>query len=294
VKPLSPALGAEVGGVDLGRLDEESFAEIQGALIEHLVLFFRDQDLSVRAQKGFAARFGPLYAHPYLAPLPGHPGVIEIVKEREDQKNFGGSWHADLTYLERPMLGAVLYALEVPPVGGDTLFANMYLAFETLSPGLRALLGQIVAVHDDHATGLFDRARIRSMGLREVRSDGDGQPLVTRAEHPVLRTHPETGRTALFVNEISTVGFRDMTEEESRPLLGYLCRHLERPEFTCRFQWRPGSVALWDNRCTQHKALNDYHGSRRAMRRVLIAGDRPFFRGGAVPPAGAAGPSPPA
>ncbi|MCH9675550.1 MAG: TauD/TfdA family dioxygenase [Gammaproteobacteria bacterium] len=278
VRPSSGALGAEVGNVDLANLTEESFAEIHHAFLEHLVLFFREQQLTIEAQKAFGQRFGQLYAHPYVAPVAGHPEVIEIVKDRTDRKNFGGAWHADLTYLENPMLGAVLYALEVPPQGGDTLFANMYLAYETLSPGMQQLLQGLIAVHDDRATGLYDQDRIRSMALRDVATDEEGRPVGTRAEHPVLRTHPDTGRQGLFVNRISTIGFKDMTEAESRPLLDFLCQHLERPELTCRFRWTPGAVVLWDNRCTQHLALNDYHGYRRAMRRVLIAGDRPYFR----------------
>lgn len=288
VRPIAGALGAEVDNVDLAELDEESFVEIRRAFLQHLVLFFREQELSVEAQKAFGERFGPLYVHPYVAPLAGHPEVVEVVKDRDDRKNFGGSWHAVLTYLEKPMFGAVLYALEVPPQGGDTLFVNAYCAYETLSPGLQRLLKGLVAVHDDRASGLYDRDKIRSMGLRDVVVDDVGRPLGTRAEHPVLRTHPETGRQALFVNGISTIGFKDMTEEESRPLLDYLCQHLERPEFTCRFRWTPGSVALWDNRCTQHLALNDYHGHRRVMRRVLIAGDRPCFREDDEPAANAA------
>ena len=278
VRPIAGALGAEVDNVDLAELDDESFVEIRRAFLQHLVLFFRGQELSIEAQKAFGERFGPLFVHPYVEHLAEHPAVIEIVKDRDDRKNFGGSWHADLTYLEKPMRGAVLYALQVPSHGGDTLFANTYLAYETLSPGLQRLLKGLVAIHDDRATGLYDRERIRSMVLRDVAMDGEGRPLGSRAEHPVLRTHPETGRQALFVNRISTIGFKGMTEEESQPLLVYLCRHLQRPQFTCRFRWTPGSVALWDNRCTQHLALNDYHGHRRVMRRVLIAGDRPYFR----------------
>ena len=277
VQPLPGALGAEVYGVNLGELDDATFEEVHDAFLRHLVLFFHGQSLSIEAQKAFGERFGSLYVHPYVEPLPGYPEVIEIVKQPADHKNFGGSWHADLTYLEEPMFGAVLYALEVPPEGGDTLFANMYEAYETLSPDMKARLKSLIAIHDDGSSGLFDQERIRSMGLRDIALDEIGRPIGTRSEHPVLRTHPETGRTALFVNRISTIGLKGIPQDEAQALLTELCDHLEQPELTCRFRWTSGSVALWDNRCTQHRALNDYHGHRRVMRRGLIAGARPYY-----------------
>jgi taurine dioxygenase len=279
ITPIAGALGAEIGNVDLSALDDESFAQIHQAFLEHLVLFFRDQDLSIEAQRAFGERFSALYVHPYVTSLPGYPDVIQIVKEPEDKKNFGGSWHADLTYLENPTGGAVLYALEVPREGGDTLFANMYRAYAALSPGLQRLLKTLVAVHDDRKTSLYEQDKIRAMGLRDVPIDDSGKPLGTRAEHPLIRTHPETGQDALFVNSVNTTGLKDMSDEESHPLLDYLYNHLNRPEFTCRFRWAAGSVALWDNRCTQHLALNDYQGHRRVMRRVLFTGERPYSDG---------------
>ena len=278
VTPLPGALGAEVHGVDLDALDDETFEEVHQAFLRHLVLFFREQSLSIEAQKAFGQRFGPLYAHPYVKPLPGHPEVVEIIKQPEDRENFGGHWHADLTYLPEPMFGAVLYALEVPPNGGGTLFANMYEAYETLPASLKERLKTLVAIHDDGTSGLYNQERIRSMGLRDVERDENGRPVGTRFEHPALRTHPETGRTSLFVNHASTVGFKDMPEEESHALLEELREHMVAPEHTCQFEWTPGAVTLWDNRCTQHRALNDYHGHRRVMRRVLIAGSRPFYQ----------------
>ena len=271
VHPIAGALGAEVSGVDLASAGEAALREVHEAFLRHQVLFFRGQRLSVGQQKAFAEQFGPLFVHPYVKPLAGHPEVIEIVKEPGDKGNFGGRWHADLTYLPEPMLGAALYALEVPPHGGDTLFASMYAALEALSPGMQDLLRGLSAVHDDRATGLFQTERIRAMGLRDVARDEHGSPIGSRSVHPVCRAHPVTGRAALFVNCISTIRFDGMSEAESKPVLDYLFRHLQRPEFTCRFRWAPGSLALWDNRCTQHLALNDYHGYRRVMRRVLIA-----------------------
>lgn len=278
VRPVAGALGAEVRGIDLASAGEEAMREVHTAFLRYQVLCFRDQSLTVEQHKTFARRFGPLFVHPYVKPLPGHPEVMQIVKEPEDRENFGGRWHADLTYLPEPMLGAALYAVEVPAHGGDTLFASMYAALESLSPGLRELLGRLSAVHDDRASGLFQTHRIRAMGMRDIPRDERGAPIGSRSVHPVLRTHPETGRDALFVNSISTIAFDGMSEEESRPLLAYLFDHLQRPEFTCRLRWEPGSLVLWDNRCTQHLALNDYHGQRRVMRRVLIAGDRPRLK----------------
>ena len=273
VRPLSGALGAEVAGADLADLDHGTFAEIHRALLQHQVIVFRGQDLSVEAQKAFGERFGPLYVHPYLTAMKGHREVIEVVKEPGRAKNFGGSWHADLTYLERPMMGAVLNALDVPPYGGDTLFASMYAAWESLSAGLRTTLSHLKAVHDDGRTGYFQQDRVGAMRVRDETSDGS---VGTAFAHPVVHSHPETGRQALLVSELVTTHFEGMTAEESRPLLSYLFAHLQRPEFTCRVRWEQGTVVVWDNRCTQHLAINDYPDFRRAMRRVLIAGEKPI------------------
>lgn len=275
VRPLSGALGAEIGGVDLGHLDDAGFAQIHRALLDHQVIVFRDQDLSIEAQKAFARRFGPLYVHPYLTALPEHPEVVEIVKQPGPQKNFGGSWHADLTYLECPTMGAVLYALDVPPYGGDTLFADMYAAWEALSPGLRSVLSTLKAVHDDGRTGYFQQERVGAMSVRDNEELG---AVGTAFAHPVAHDHPETGRSALLVSELVTTHFAGMSGEESRPLLRYLFDHLQRPEFTCRVRWEKGTVVVWDNRCTQHLAINDYPDFGRAMRRILIAGERPVRR----------------
>ena len=207
--------------------------------------------------------------------------MIEIVKQPGDSQNFGGTWHSDLTYLESPMKGAMLLAREVPEAGGDTLFANMYLAYESLSPGFRRLLAGLVAIHNDRATGFYDRDRVGTMAVLESAEAKHAAEGPSWFAHPVVRSHPETGRDLLNVNAAVTLRFEAMSEAESRPILDYLFRHIERPEFTCRFRWEAGSVALWDNRCTQHRAINDYAGKRRVMRRVLIAGDRPFQRAAA-------------
>ena len=278
IHPISPALGAEVAGVDLSRRPgTEEFEAVHRALLGHGVVFLRDQDLQPRDLIDFAGRFGPLNVHPMMKPLDGYPAILEIAKNPEDRNNFGGSWHSDLSYLERPALASLLYARKLPPVGGDTLFANMYLAYEALSDGLKRLLAELRAVHDTRRIYTPD-AQGRSGGMigdaasmRRNRADDRHEEAV----HPAVRTHPETGRKALYVNCNFTSRFEDMTEAESAPLLDFLFAHLQRPEFTCRFRWSEGAVALWDNRCTQHYALNDYHGHRRVMHRVSIEGDRP-------------------
>ena len=278
VHPVSPALGAEIAGVDLsGRPNAEEFAAVHRALLAHGAVFLRDQKVKPDDLIDFAGRFGPLNVHPMMKPLDGYPAILEIVKSPEDRNNFGGSWHTDLSYLERPALASLLYAREIPPIGGDTLFANMYLAYEALSDGLKRLLSGLRAVHDTRRIYTPD-AQDRSGGtigdaasMRRNRADDRHEEAV----HPVVRTHPETGRKALYVNCNFTSRFEGMTEAESAPLLDFLFAHLQRPELTCRFRWSEGAVALWDNRCTQHYALNDYHGHRRVMHRISIEGDRP-------------------
>ena len=277
VQPVSPALGAEITGVDLSRrLSAEAFDAVHDALLAHGAVFIRGQRLEPHHLIEFASRFGPLNVHPMMKPLDGYPAILEIVKNPEDRNNFGGSWHTDLSYLERPALASLLYAREIPPVGGDTLFSNMYLAYEALSAGLRRLLAGLRAIHNtrliytpdaQEAAGIIGDAGSMQ---RSRRNDSHEEAI-----HPVVRTHPETGRKALYVNCNFTIRFEDMSEAESAPLLRFLFAHLEQPEFTCRFRWSEGAVALWDNRCTQHYALNDYHGHRRVMQRVSIEGDRP-------------------
>ncbi|GAB4235824.1 MAG: TauD/TfdA family dioxygenase [Methyloligellaceae bacterium] len=281
VRPIASALGAEIHGIDLSRpLTNREFDTIHRAFLEHQVIFFRDQKLTPEQHLAFARRFGELDIHPFAAGLEGYPEIMPVVKEADDrtQVNFGGKWHSDVTFYEKPALGSVLYAIDVPPVGGDTLWANMYLAYESLSDGLKETLDGLQAVHSARrAFGLNSRTTQRL-------KDGSGKSMkVTPSEeaekevvHPVVRTHPETGRKLLFVNANFTERFVGWTQEESLPLLEFLWIHATQPAFTCRFQWRKGSIAFWDNRATQHLAMNDYHGHRREMHRVTICGDRPF------------------
>jgi taurine dioxygenase len=269
VRPIAGALGAEIEGVDAAQpLPGEVIAEIRRALLDHLVVFFRGQKLTPPQQLAFAARFGTPMEYPQLKGLPECPLVTPVVKLEHERVNFGGIWHSDTTYLERPPMASMLYAVETPPYGGDTLFANQYLAYETLSEDLRKRLAGLVGVNTSTKA---DASRTREDRLRAAGLDHK----VLAGEHPVARTHPETGRRALYVNVGHTTHFRGWTEEESRPLLAFLFAHQVRPEFTCRFSWKPGSIAFWDNRCAQHNPVNDYHGFRRVMHRVTLAGDVP-------------------
>jgi len=270
IKKIAGALGAEIHGVDLATVSAGIASEIRAVLLDHLVVFFRDQHLTLAQFLAFARTMGNPVEYPLLKGLPGYPDVIEVSKLEGERANFGGVWHSDTAYLEHPAMGSMLLAREVPPVGGDTLFANQYLAYETLSSGLRRMLEGVVAVN---SSAKADASRTREDRVkRGGREDAREEYF---AEHPVVRTHPETGRKALYVNIAHTVRFKDMTEEESAPLLSYLFHHQVQPELTCRFQWREGSLAFWDNRCAQHNAVNDYHGYRRVMHRITLAGDRP-------------------
>jgi taurine dioxygenase len=244
-------------------LDEALVEEIRSALYTHQVIVFRDQTLTLEQHKRFARYFGPLNVHPfiYAKPLEGHPEILRVVKEKDDTKVFGEQWHSDVTFLERPVLGSVLYALETPPTGGDTLFANMYLAYETLSDGMKDMLGRLVALHETLVPALDPLTKQPEQPMRLE---------TVRGEHPVIKVHPETGRKLLYVNRTYTKCIKGMTVEESQPLLDYLCGHATKAEFTCRVRWAPGTVTFWDNRSTQHLPINDYHGSRREMHRVTI------------------------
>jgi taurine dioxygenase len=251
-------------------LDAETVAALRRALLDHLVIFFRDQTLFPEEFLAFAGRFGNVVEYPFVAGIEGYPLITPVVKLETETINFGGVWHTDTAYLEIPPMGSMLVAREVPPEGGDTLFANMYLAYETLSPGLRAVLDGLKAVN---SSAKADVSRTREDRIRSSPTDRSNATLL--AEHPVVRTHPETGRKALYVNAGHTVRFAGMSEEESAPLLDYLFRHQTRPEFTCRFRWQVGSLAFWDNRAAQHYPINDYHGYRRVMHRLTLEGDRP-------------------
>jgi taurine dioxygenase len=271
VKRVAGALGAEIHGVNLATdLTDKVAAEIRQVLLEHQVIFFRSQELDPAGFLRFAEAMGEPIEYPFVKGIEGFPVIIPVKKLEHERTNFGGIWHSDTTYLAQPPMGSMLLAREVPPFGGDTLFASQYAAYEALSEGMRKLLDPLVAINSSAKADVSKTRedRIASDGREDARKDYE-------SEHPVVRTHPETGRKALYVNVAHTVRFGRMTEDESAPLLHYLYQHQVRPEFTCRFAWQPGSLAFWDNRCVQHNPVNDYHGFRRVMHRITLAGDTP-------------------
>jgi taurine dioxygenase len=273
IHPVAGALGAEIHGVDLGHdLDDATIARIRRALLDHCVIFFRDQQFDAAQHKALARRFGEIFVHPNYYGTQPDPEIVEIRREPDDTRVVGEEWHTDTTMMPEPPMGAILYAIEAPPYGGDTLFASQYLPYEALSDGMKRLLADLRAVHSDRkVAGPKSGANVgRSTKARE-----DERWRETVNVHPVVRTHPETGRKCLYVNGAYTLGFEGMTEAESKPLLDFLLEQGHRPEFTCRFRWTTGSVTFWDNRCTKHLAVNDARGFRRLMRRVQIAGDKP-------------------
>jgi taurine dioxygenase len=271
-RPLAGALGAEIEGVDLAApLDDETVGALRQALLEHVVIFFRDQKLTPAQLLAFGQRFGQPAEYPFVQGLPECPLVLPIIKEPQDRSNFGGLWHSDTAYLEHPAMATALFAIETPPVGGDTLFANMALAYETLSDGMRRLLDGLRAVNTANKPAALATREETQRRRAITAADVDA----TNAVHPVVRTHPETGRRSLYVSFGHTIRFEDMTEAESAPLLEFLFGHQIQPELTCRFAWRPGSLAFWDNRCSLHYPINDYDGHRRVMHRITLEGDRP-------------------
>jgi taurine dioxygenase len=271
VKKVAGALGAELSGIDLAKgLDQQAAAEVRRALLEHGVIFLRNQPLTPAQFLAFARTMGEPVDYPFVKGLPDHPQIIEVKKLEHEKVNFGGIWHSDTTYLPEPPMGSMLLSKEVPPYGGDTLFASQSAAYDVLSPTMKRLLDGLV--------GIASSAKADVSKTREdrIKSDGSAEAKKEyRAEHPVVRTHPETGRKALYVNVAHTAGIVGMTDEESAPLLQFLFAHQVKPEFTCRFAWEPDAIAFWDNRCTQHNPVNDYHGFRRVMHRITLRGDRP-------------------
>ncbi len=268
VRRVAGALGAEIGGVDLSQpLADETIAAIRKALVEHQVIFFRDQTLTPEQQLAFGRRFGPLNVHPYVKGMADHPEVMEIIKEPSDRLNFGGGWHSDMSFLESPSIGSILYAVETPDYGGDTLFASQAAAFEALSPGLQKTLEGLSAVHSAGREYAPTGASAQKRGSMQI---AEAEGAVGEFVHPVVKVHPETGRKALYVNPAFTMRIEGWSRRESKALLDYLFEHSRFEAFTCRFSWKPGSVAFWDNRSVWHFALNDYPGQRRHMRRVTV------------------------
>ena len=281
LRPVAGALGAEISGVRPWRPMTAAVVDaVRAALDRYLVIFFRDCELTLEQLKTFSACFGELSRVPYVGALAQHPEVIAVLKEADERNisTFGGTWHTDFSFLERPPVASILYAEQVPAVGGDTIWANMYAAYAALSPGMQRTLDGLKAMHSGHVYGAArpptDVATSTSISISRNNPEAD-----VERPHPVVRVNPRTGERALYVNPVYTTRFQDMSEEESRGLLDYLYAHCTRAEFTCRFHWAPGSIAVWDNRYTQHLAVNDYDGHRRCMYRTSTAGERPLGPG---------------
>ena len=271
IKQIAGALGAEIAGVDLAAgVSAQLAADIRQVFLDHQVIFLRNQDLTPQQFLNFANAMGEPVEYPFVKGLEGFPHIIEVKKLAHEKVNFGGIWHSDTTYLDVPPMGSMLLSREVPPYGGDTLFASQYAAYEALSGTMQGLLNGLI--------GISSSANADVSKTREdrIKTDGkDAAPQELRAEHPVVRTHPETGRKVLYVNVAHTSGIKGMTDEESAPLLKFLFAHQVKPEFTCRFVWEANTIAFWDNRCVQHNPVNDYHGFRRVMQRITLRGDKP-------------------
>ena len=271
VSPISGALGALITGVELKEpLQDPVFEEIYNAFLEYKVIFFNDQKLNPETQLRFGKMFGQPIIYPFVKGLKDFPEITPILKKETDLNNFGGVWHSDTTYQAQPPKATMLYAIEVPEFGGDTEFANQCMALDHLSEGMRKFLNELQVIN---TSGKGKVVASRSDVMKHSSSGKVADEL--RAIHPVVRTHPETKEQALFINEAHSLQFASLSLEESTPLLEFLFKHQIKSEFTCRFKWKKGSVAIWDNRCTLHNPINDYHGKRRLMHRITFAGDTP-------------------
>lgn len=266
VQPIAGSMGAEIFGVDLADdLGDETFEDIHQAILTHGAIFFRDQDITPTQQMTFAKRWGEVHLHPHMPCLEGHPGIIEIVKKEDDTVAFGGNWHTDQMFTDTPARYTMLYAKQVPQAGGDTMYANLYQAYDALSDGMKDMIAGLRTINQ------YDKKKKRPAAMTPTEMDVPAPEV----EHPLVRVHPETGQKALYISYAGiTRRIAGMTEEESRPILAYLLNHAIRPEFTCRFRWQVGSLALWDNRRALHFPINDYNGHRRVMHRITIVGER--------------------
>ena len=271
VKRLAGSLGAEISDVNLSQpISSAMAAEIRSVFLQYSVIFLRQQPLSSQQFFDFAMAMGVPIEYPFVKGFEDFPQIIEVKKLEHEKMNFGGIWHSDTTYLETPPMGSMLLAKEIPPFGGDTLFASQYAAYEALSDTMQRMLAGL--------KGISKSAKADVSKTREDRIQSDGKvsaPQSFTSAHPVVRTHPETGRKALFVNVAHTDGIEGLTDAESVSLLSFLFQHQVKPEFTCRWTWEPNALAFWDNRCTQHNPINDYHGFRRILHRITLQGDKP-------------------
>ena len=278
VKPIAGALGAEIEGVNIAAgVDQETQDEIYRAWLENNVIFFRNQSIAPKQQIDFAKQFGKIHLHLFNKAMDDHPEITEVLKTPEMRSNAGGRWHSDQMYTPKPAKATMLYSREMPEGRGDTMFSNMYLAYESLSEGMKASLIGLRAIHNgdsrNHPSGKTRAERVQDGTIHMPQiNPGKSQ---TISSHPVVRTHPESGRKLLYIGG-HTERFDGWTEEESQQLLDFLKTHATRPEFTCRFQWTGNSMAMWDNRCCQHFAINDYDGYQRRMHKIMVKGDEPF------------------
>ena len=275
VRALTPTIGAVIENADLAKLlGDEEIAVIRAALLKHKVIFFEDQHITSLQQRDFAARFGELHVHPLYPGVPEAPEMF-VLDNHANNPTDNDAWHTDVTFIETPPLGAILYAKLLPVVGGDTLWANMQAAYEALSSPMREFLSNLDAVHD-FARGFPARGVVaKGAGADKHAKAVEEHPPVI---HPVIRTHPETGADSLFVNYGFTPRIKGLKRAESDAILNMLFQHVQKPEFQVRWRWKENAIAFWDNRITQHYAVNDYLPNRRVMHRATILGDKPFHR----------------
>lgn len=268
VTPFSEGCGALISGLQLGCLSEQEHEFVRQSFNDYGLVFFRDQKLTPQQHLKFANEFGEIVHNKFFNPVDGYHGIVEVKKEKDQQTNIGGGWHTDHSYDQVPALGSILVARELPSSGGDTHFANLYAAYEALSEGLKKILLTLKAVHSNEHLygegGYYSETDLADMLV--------GKDKVGSAIHPVVITHPESGRRALYVNPGHTIQFEGWSFDESRALLNYLYEHVAQPQFTCEFNWQPGSIAFWDNRSTWHFAQNDYQGEARLMHRITLQG----------------------
>lgn len=275
VTPLQGSTGAEITGLNLADLqDNQTWDAVHQAFLDHKILAIRDQKLTPDDIMSIGARFGAPCDYPFVTGLKDHPFIFEIIKEPDESKNFGGGWHTDSSYLKTPPLGTMLYAIETPTGGGDTLYTDTSAAYDALSEAMQAMLSRLTGVNSAALKYTGGRSKHHSNIQGMAIHDTDRADEI-EAEHPVIRTHPETGKKSLYVSRSHTQRFKGMTEEESKGLIAWLQAHIIRPEFITRVAWRPGTLTIWDNRCTQHSAMNDYHGQRRHMQRLTVGPEVP-------------------
>lgn len=275
IEPLSPAIGAVLRGVNLAETaSDDLIGDIRAALLKHQVIFFEGQDFTPTQQRDFAARFGDLHVHPLYDRDEGHPEIM-IIDNHVDNPTDNNFWHTDVTFIDTPPMGSILAARQLPPVGGDTMWASMTAAYNALSKPMQKFLQGLEAVHDFSFAFTADGLAGSQAGREKYEKAVAANPPVI---HPVIRTHPETGEPGIFVNSVFTRRIKGLRREESRALMAFLNNHIQQPEFVVRWRWRPGDVAFWDNRNTQHRAVDDFLPHRRIMTRATVLGDRPVFR----------------